>query len=110
MTSSSSQVLRGGAAKAGVVVAVGQPTAPSIIRGEAADRYPQCVHGVVVTPAPDHASGVERRLLAPVVGPVGLGPVGRARPPPPVAEQTLAARWAGPRWPEVPALGGVVWP
>src|SRR5258708_21345512 len=107
MTSSSSQVLRGGAAKAGVVVTVGQPTAPSIIRGEAADRHPQCVHGVVVTPAPDHASGVERRLLAPVVGPVGIGPVGRARPLPQAAEQILAAGRSGPAWPTLAPPGAL---
>src|SRR5690348_8892741 len=89
MTSSSSQVLRGGAAKAGVGVTAGQPATPSIIRGEAADRHAVCVRGVVEARAPDDPALVERGLLASVVGTVWVGPVGGARPLPEAAEQVL---------------------
>src|SRR5689334_406313 len=108
MTSSSSQVLRGGAAKAGVVVAVSQPATSPIIRGEATDRHAQRVDRVVVARAADHSPGIGRRVLAPVVGPVRVGPVGGGRPLAQVAEQVLhpARAFAG-RAP-VAALGGVV--
>src|ERR1700687_5823246 len=108
MKSSSSQVLRGGAAKAGVVVAVGQPTMPFIIRGEAPDRHPQCVHRVVVAPAPGHPLRAGGGVRAPVGGRVGIGPVARARPLPRVPEQVLDPGGPGPGRPEVASLGGVV--
>src|SRR5581483_1397030 len=99
MASSSSEVLRGGTAKAGVVVAVSQPATALIIRGQPADRHAQRVERIVVARAPDDPAGLERRALAAVVGAVRVGPVGGGRPLAEVAEQVLDAAPAGRRSP-----------